>query len=246
MTYINNDVIMRSGEQLTFDFFKNLDFDFDGFFSTERNSEIVSVLKSWAIGKGSSVVYLWGETSVGKTHLLQSSLKSCNRRSIYIPLKEVLKLDPKSFENLEQVGVLAVDDVGVLAGRQNYEEALFRLFNAVVSRGGRLLLSAENHPLRQGFRMKDLTSRLCSHLVYKVWQLPDGEKTAALELLAERRGIKVDRSVWDFILKRSKRDMRSLVELLDELDEYSLTKMRRLTIPLVKHFVASKGIDLDK
>ena len=71
--------------------------------------------------------------------------------------------------------------------------------------------------------------------------MPDGEKKAALELLAERRGIKVDRAVWDFILKRSRRDMGSLVELLDELDDYSLTKMRRLTIPLVKNFMASKG-----
>jgi len=232
---------MRPGEQLTFDFFKTSNFDFDRFFATQRNSEIVSVLKSWAIGEGSSVVYLWGEPSVGKTHLLQSSLKSCNERSIYIPLKAVPKLDPRSFENLEQVGILAIDDVGVLAGRRSYEESLFRLFNAVVSKGARLLLSSENHPLRQGFRMKDLTSRLCSHLVYKVWQLPDGEKKAALELLAERRGIKVDRAVWDFILKRSRRDMGSLVELLDELDDYSLTKMRRLTIPLVKNFMASKG-----
>ena len=236
---------MQLGEQLTFDFFKSSDFDFDGFFSTERNLEIVSVMKSWAAGSGSGVVYLWGESSVGKTHLLQSALKCCNKRSIYVPLKEVPKLNPESFENLEQVGILALDDVGVLAGRQNYEEALFRLFNAVVSKGARLLLSGRNHPLRQGFSLKDLTSRLCSHLVYKVWQLPDGEKKAALELLAKRRGIKVDRTVWDFILKRSKRDMGSLVALLNELDEYSFTHMRRLTIPLVKNFLNSKRIDLE-
>ena len=228
---------MRVSRQLTFDFFVNSHYDFDSYFAVNQNIEVVTTLKSWAAREGTGIVYLWGDSSVGKTHLLQASLNSLVGRSIYIPIKEMAdKIEPSSFEGLENVGVLALDDVEFLAGKKPYEEALFKLFNSVLSKKARLLLSGRKHPSRQGFIIEDLVSRLGSHLVYQVRQLSDSEKVEALTLLAQRRGINVEKHVWDFILSRSKRDMSSLVYLLEQLDEFSLTRMRRVTIPIVKEF----------
>ena len=86
---------MVSGEQLIFDFFRtiNTNFDFENFLVGSKNLEVFSVLKSWSSGRGSKIIYLWGESSVGKTHLLHSALKMIGERSIYIPLKEVEGLE---------------------------------------------------------------------------------------------------------------------------------------------------------
>jgi len=234
---------MFSNEQLVFDFFKysETEFNFENFFATKKNLELVSLLQSWASASGSGIIYIWGEPSVGKTHLIHSSLKNIKSRSIYIPLKDFRDLEPDVFDNLANVGVLALDDIGLLAGRSDFEESLFRLFNAVVSKQARLLLSGRDHPLRQGFVLKDLISRLNSHSVYKVCELLDHEKITALALIASQKGMTADRTVWDYVLKRSRRDMSSLVELLKELDEFSLMNKRSLTIPLVKSFISLKA-----
>ncbi len=38
----------------------------------------------------------------------------------------------------------------------------------------------------------------------------------------------------DYLLKRMPRDLRSLFEILDDLDEASLVAQRRLTIPFIR------------
>ena len=137
---------MVSGEQLIFDFFRtiNTNFDFENFLVGSKNLEVFSVLKSWSSGRGSKIIYLWGESSVGKTHLLHSALKMVSERSIYIPLKEVEGLEPSLFSGLAEVGVLALDDVDSISGKIEFEESLFNLFNLVVSNGARLILSAKD------------------------------------------------------------------------------------------------------
>ena len=234
---------MISSEQLIFDFFRtsNVDFDFENFLVGSKNSEVFSILKAWSSGREDKVLYVWGESSVGKTHLLQSALKTIEQRSIYIPLKKIKNLEPSSLDGLAEVGVMALDDVDSLAGKADFEESLFNLFNSVVSKGARLLLSATNHPSRQGFVLKDLISRLNSHSVYKVWQLTDHEKIQALALMAERKGITADGTVWAYVLRKSRRDMTSLVFLLKNLDEHSLRHNRVLTIPFVREFFNSKA-----
>jgi len=232
---------MNFGDQLIFDFFgtANTNFDFENFLVGSKNLEVFSVLKSWSSGRGSKIIYVWGESSVGKTHLLHSALKMIGDRSIYIPLKEVEGLQPSSFNGLAEVGVLALDDVDSISGKMDFEESLFNLFNLVVSNGARLLLSAKDHPYRQGFVLKDLISRFNSHSVYKVWQLTDHEKVKALGMIAARMGVKADDLVWTYILRKSRRDMASLVALLESLDEYSLKHNRALTIPFVREFFNS-------
>ena len=236
---------MSSGEQLIFDFFRtiNSNFDFENFMVGSKNLEVLSVLKSWSSGRGSKIIYVWGESSVGKTHLLHSALKMIRERSIYISLKEVEGLEPSSFNGLAEVGVLALDDVDSIAGKMDFERSLFNLFNLVASNGARLLMSAKNHPYRQGFALKDLISRLNSHSVYKVWQLGDQEKEQALGMIAARMGMKADDPVWTYILRKNRRDMASLVALLEGLDEYSLKHNRVLTVPFVRDFFNSDAFN---
>ena len=236
---------MNSGEQLTFEFFRtiNSNFDFENFLVGSKNLEVFSVLKSWSSDSGSKIVYVWGESSVGKTHLLHSALKIVKERSIYIPLKEVKGLEPSSFNGLAEVGVLALDDVDSISGKIDFEESLFNLFNSVVSNGARLLLAAKDHPYRQGYALKDLMSRFNSHSVYKVWQLADHEKVQALGMIAARMDIKANDHVWAYLLRKSRRDMASLVALLKSLDEYSLKHNRVLTVPFVREFFKSDGFN---
>jgi len=56
----------------------------------------------------------------------------------------------------------------------------------------------------------------------------------ALRLRAAQRGLQLPPETSEYLLKRMPRDLRSLFEILDELDEASLIAQRRLTIPFIR------------
>ncbi|MPM79067.1 DnaA regulatory inactivator Hda [bioreactor metagenome] len=51
---------------------------------------------------------------------------------------------------------------------------------------------------------------------------------------ADARGVFLSDDVMDYMLKRFSRDLGSLMQLLSQLDSYSLREKRAITIPLLK------------
>ena len=64
--------------------------------------------------------------------------------------------------------------------------------------------------------------------------LDEGEQHAALQLRARLRGVELPDETLHWLQRRFPRDMRTLYELLDTLDEASLAAQRRLTIPFIR------------
>jgi DnaA family protein len=67
-----------------------------------------------------------------------------------------------------------------------------------------------------------------------VHALDEHAREAALKLRARHRGLELPGDTARYLLKRSRRDMASLYELLDKLDLEALRAKRRLTIPFVR------------
>jgi DnaA family protein len=59
----------------------------------------------------------------------------------------------------------------------------------------------------------------------------------ALQLRARGRGFELPTEVASYLLLRNQRDMTSLFTVLQQLDELSLEKKRRITIPLLKELL---------
>src|SRR5260221_1255613 len=76
---------------------------FDNFFS-DSNVEIISELKKTASGQGERVIYLCGGRGLGSSHLLQACCHYASqhqRRSIYLPLNELINLSPEILTDFE-------------------------------------------------------------------------------------------------------------------------------------------------
>jgi DnaA family protein len=63
---------------------------------------------------------------------------------------------------------------------------------------------------------------------------PGGEERAVLRQEADARGIFLSDEAMDFILNRFSRDLGNLMQLLDQIDGYSLQTQRAITVPLIK------------
>lgn len=193
---------------------------FENFFPG-RNAEAVAALSCLAAGGGEPFVYLWGESGSGRSHLLRAVASKSARPvrwfdGVTIPDSRVLLL-ADDVERLDAAG----------------QRALFNAFNAQRDAGGALLAAGPVPPARLSLA-PELLTRLAWGLVYQLHTLDDGEKAAALGRHAAARGLRLPPEVSDYLLRHVKRDLPTLMGVLDALDRHSLETQRALTVPLVR------------
>jgi DnaA family protein len=101
------------------------------------------------------------------------------------------------------------------------------------------VVSAVTAPRASGIALADLRSRMQRLATFQLRGLDDAARMEALQLRARHRGLELPDETARYLMSRSRRDMRSLYELLDRLDLEALRAQRRLTIPFVKDVLQS-------
>lgn len=214
--------------QLIFDFAERGYPGFDKFLGTE-NAELVYVLQH----KHDPFIYVWGEEGAGKSHLLRAWVAQAldaGKKAVYIDAAAT-PLTEAAFE----AEYLAIDQIEKLG---NEEQALlFAVFNRFRNSGkGFLLLSSEHTPQQLVIR-EDLRTRMAYCLVYEVKPLTDREKIDALVSMAAARQVTIDPEIFEYLLNHWRRDMDSLMQMLDTLDNYAVTMGKRITLPLLRQLL---------
>ncbi len=192
--------------------------------------------------------YVWGGKSSGKSHLLKAVSNRFllnNQGASYIPLKKANYFSPAVLDNAEQLDVVCLDDMQTVVGDEEWELAVFNLFNQIREQQGLfsqgrktlLLMSADRPPNRLSVALPDLRSRLTWGEVYRLADLSDEQKQVILQRNAYRKGLELSDEVAGFLLKRLDRDLQVLIGKLDLLDRASLQAQRKLTVPFVKEIL---------
>lgn len=190
------------------------------------------------------LVYLWGAAGTGKSHLLEACCNDASvrhRRVAYVPLADDA-LEPCVLEGLGDIELLCIDDVDKVAGRLEWEEALFHLYNQAELASAPMVLGARVAPRTPAWKLPDLASRLTAGVVWRMRGLDEDARGEALQLHARDRGFDLSDEVVMYVMKRRRRDMTSLLEFLDRLDHSSLAAQRRITVPFVKSLLDEEGI----
>jgi DnaA-homolog protein len=174
-------------------------------FIVGKNAEALHNLKQALLGTPETrFIYLWGALGSGKSHLLSAC---------------------------EAIGMRVADDVHLLDDTAQIE--LFNTFNQTKQAGGTLVTAGLHAPTQMGLR-DDLATRLAWGLVYQLHPLTDQEKAEALQAHARERGMKLPVEVVDYCLRYLRRDLPTLMAVLDALDEWSLTEKKPVTVPMLK------------
>ena len=209
---------------------------FDSFFAGD-NAEIVALLQAVAQGRGESPVFLAGQPGRGKSHLLQAVCQAAGQQGLtcaYLPLQDLQGMTAEILDGLEQLQLICVDDIETIAGQAEWQTAMFNLFNRVQGAGHALIFAGFDKPADCGITLPDLVTRLASGPVFSLQALDEEAVQAALQLRARGRGLELPDETAQFLLRRMPRDLTSVFDLLDRLDQASMVEQRRLTIPFVK------------
>jgi DnaA family protein len=195
-----------------------------------RNSELLSTLHA----ASPAPLWLWGAHGSGKTHLLQAVCAAAGATAAYFPLRLPMRPPPEALLGFERCAVVCLDHLEAVAGEAAWEQALFRLFNEAADLGTRLIFAAVAPPRQLPWTLDDWRSRAGACVVYQVHELDDAGRVAALRLRAAQRGVELPPETCDYLLRRMPRDLPTLFDILDRLDEASLIERRRLTVPFIR------------
>lgn len=210
---------------------------FDNFHG-DRNREAAQRLFSvFTQPSGIPVVAVCGDSDTGKSHLLQAvchHAEAIGKPAVCISIAELEPVGPEALAGLDAMDVVALDDIDRVAGRADWEEAIFHLYNRLHDGGHTLLVSLSEVPGSLPFVLPDLVSRLHHGLTVQLGIYRDDDRLRILMARADQRGLTMTDDVAGFIMRRAPRGMSELLGILDTLDENSLQAQRRLTIPFVK------------
>ncbi len=179
-------------------------------------------------------IYVWGSTGCGKSHILRAVTDAFTHqrlRAMYVSCE----INTKFAIDAEFIDCVTIDNVERLGAAAQIR--LFNAYNQVREEGDALFLVSGNVspgqlPLRQ-----DLVTRLGWGLVYQLHELTDEEKREAMKSHAINCGFELPQEICDYLLRYGRRDLPSLIKIVDALDRYSLAKQRQITLPLLRELL---------
>lgn len=214
--------------QLLFNFDDNNYPKLENFFG-RANAELIAMLRE----DTHRFMLVCGQEGSGKSHLLKAwVLKAIHKglSAVYVDAQQ--QLLP---ENLSGYDCIAIDQIEALDS--SGQEKLFDLFNQLTFKNTGNLLLSSSQALNQLTLRKDLQTRVALCLVYELQPLTDEEKLSALMNLAQARQLSIPLEVFQYFLKYWRRDLDSLIQLLEQVSEYAITHQKSMSLHLVRQFL---------
>jgi len=203
------------------------------------NAALLAAMASVLSGNESQL-FLWGPACSGRTHLLLGACAAAEDQGLqvtYIPLLQHEQLAVDLLEGMENLDLLALDDIQSVAQDPQWELAVFNLYNRARERTTRMLFAGDTGPATLPLALPDLRTRLAWGLTFQLQPLDDTGKQHLLAREAKQRGMELPEGAARYILTHCKRDLSNLIRLLDDLDRASLAAKSKLTLRFVRNHV---------
>jgi len=208
------------------------------------NGAAIALVQRGAQAVDPDWVFASGPSGSGKTHLL---IAACAGAGEHARSAQYLALSKLGGDRAAAIGafggsdLLALDDVGAVAGDRDAEHALFDLYNRGKAEKSTLLFAASVPPGQLGIGLPDLLSRLSACTQAPLKPLDDGARREAMRQRAQLRGLVLDDAVLDWLFARTQRDLGSLTALIERLDRESLAAKRRITVPFLRQLLGGES-----
>ncbi len=214
----------------------NPDYTFERFVIGSSNQFAAAACRSVAEqpAKSFNPLFLWGESGLGKTHLLHAIAHYAleirpNMRVLYVSTEELtnefinaIATDTREAfkRRYRNVDMLIVDDIQFLEKKESTQEEFFHTFNALHQAGKQIVLSSDRPPARLSTLEDRLRTRFEGGLITDI-QSPDLEtRMAILTNKAKQERTNLPEDVKTMIAERYDRSIRALQGALTRVIAY--------------------------
>ena len=211
----------------------------NNFFVSKNNDKTIQILKDLLNSKNGVQIFIDDLGSNGKSYLLQAicnDFSNSNNSSIYIPMHEVINLDPSILEGVSELNLICIDDVDLISKRGEWEIALFNLINECYEKECLLLLSGSINKLEA---IPDLVSRIKKMEILRLEAINDDELLVATQAISKNLNIKISDKNLNYLMNNSRRDIKTIFRTLSQLEKESLERKKSIGLNLIKEVIRS-------
>ena len=217
--------------------------------SSNRFAHAAALAVAERPAKAYNPLFIYGSTGLGKTHLLHAIAHYIGEHSPGMSVRYVTSeafmndfinsLKDKTIDGFKQryrhYGMLLIDDVQFLEGKERIQEEFFHTFNTLYEAGSQIVLSSDRSPREIATLEERLRSRFEWGLITDV-QPPDVEtRIAILRKKVNTDGIAIpDPEVLTVIAHRVSTNIRELEGALTRVVAFSSLTGRDLTVELAQ------------
>jgi chromosomal replication initiator protein len=200
--------------------------------------------------------FIYGETGLGKTHLMQAVAHEIFERK---PETRITFIGTEQFTNelvaaiqnrttadfrrrFRETDLLLVDDVHFLKGKEAMQEEFFHTFNALYEAGRQIVLTSDRPPSEIPGLEARLVSRLQWGMVADI-EAPDLEHRIAILRQKARRDhleLTISDEVIRFVAENVRSSIRELEGSIIKLLAFASLKHREITVELAREALRDK------
>jgi len=226
------------------------DYTFDHFVvgPCNRLAHASCIAVSQSPGDTYNPLFIYGNSGLGKTHLLHAVCHEMSRKSAsaVIQLLSCEEFVNRFIQAIEQgdmpgfqsrfrtVDAIVIDDIQFLREREQSQEEFFHTFNALYSNGKQIILSADSPPSEIPSLEERLISRFNWGLVARIDPPSYETRIAIVQKKAHLRGLDVSDEVAGYIARKVHANIRELEGALTTIYAVSMTTGKEITLQMAQ------------
>ncbi|PKN18252.1 MAG: chromosomal replication initiator protein DnaA [Deltaproteobacteria bacterium HGW-Deltaproteobacteria-6] len=230
--------------------FLNGNYTFDRFVVGPSNqfAHAASIAVAKQPAKNYNPLFIYGGSGLGKTHLLNAiglmtTVSHPDLNVMYVSAEAFMneminsiRYDrmPKFREKYRNIGLLLIDDIQFLAGKDRTQEEFFHTFNTLHDSGKQIVVTSDKFPKDIPNLEGRLRSRFEWGLIADI-QPPEIEtKIAIIEKKMQESKMELSQTVAHYIASQVESNVRELEGFLVRISAYSSLTNRKIDLDLVK------------
>jgi chromosomal replication initiator protein len=226
------------------------DYTFDNFVvgPSNRLAHASCVAVSHSPGNTYNPLFIYGNSGLGKTHLLQAVCFEARRDSDgaviqFLSCEDFVNRFIRAIEEgnlpgfqsqFRTVDMLVIDDVQFLREREHSQEEFFHTFNALYNNGKQIILSADSPPVQIPSLEDRLISRFNWGLVAGIDPPSYETRIAIVQKKARLRGLSISDEIAEYVARKVQANIRELEGALTSIYAVATTNGQEITLELAR------------
>ncbi|MHC4740675.1 MAG: chromosomal replication initiator protein DnaA [Planctomycetota bacterium] len=226
------------------------DYTFENFVvgPSNRLAHASCVAVSQSLGNTYNPLFIYGNSGLGKTHLLHAVCFEAHTRAEgaviqFLSCEEFVNRFISAIEagnlpgfqsQFRTVDMLVIDDIQFLREREHSQEEFFHTFNALYNNGKQIILSGDSPPGKIPSLEDRLISRFNWGLVARIDPPSYETRIAIVQKKARVRGLKISDDIAEYIARKVQANIRELEGALTTIYAIATTTGKDITLELAQ------------
>jgi chromosomal replication initiator protein len=233
------------------------DYTFDNFVvgPSNRLAHASCIAVSRSLGDTYNPLFVYGNSGLGKTHLLQAACFEAQRKSNgaviqFLSCEEFVNRFIRAIEEGNLAGfhsqfrtadMLVIDDIQFLREREQSQEEFFHTFNTLYNNGKQIILSADSPPGKIPSLEERLVSRFNWGLVAGIDPPSYETRVAIVQKKAHLRGLSISDEIAQYIAHKVQANIRELEGALTSIYAVATTTGKKISLELAQTALEGKS-----